>query len=150
MERVIRISLLALIIQQLGAAQTRTEELEQLRHEHQQTMSPEKSTTVEEVLRRLKDDKVLERMNYGYNGLSVRLGGLVTGGGFAAGPQYLRNDIRDGSIVVGAGAQISVRNYQKADVHFGLQRLLNGEGCVRCAFNLPELSRYQLLRSRAR
>jgi outer membrane protein assembly factor BamA len=110
-----------------GLCQTRTAELEQLRTQHQQQLAPERNSAAEEFLRRLKDDKILERINYGYNGLGARLGGLVTGGGFAFGPQYLRNDLLDGALVVGAAAQISVKNYQKAHVQVLLPRLLDGK-----------------------
>jgi outer membrane protein assembly factor BamA len=108
-----------------ASGQTRTEELERLRFQHQQRLAPEVNTRAEEFLRHVKDDKVLERINYGYNGLGVKLGGLVTGSGFAAGPQYLRDDLREGSVVVRASAQISFRNYQKAEAQLLLPKLLD-------------------------
>src|SRR5687768_16782655 len=93
-----RALILILLAPLCALAQTRTEELSRARSDYQKQLAPEKTSGIEEFLRRLKDDRILERVNYGYNGLSARVGGLVTGGGFAVGPQYFRNDIRDGAL----------------------------------------------------
>ena len=90
-------------------------------------LAPEKTTGAEEVLRRFKDDKILERVNYGYNGLSVRLGGLVTGGGFALGPQYFRDDLKDGALLVGAAAQFTINSFYKFDAAMRLPKLLDSK-----------------------
>lgn len=108
-----------------GPGQTRTEELERQRSEHRKQLAPEMNSSAENFLRRLKDDKVLERINYGYNGLGAKLGGLVTGSGFAGGPQYLRDDLKDGAVSVRASAQISFKNYQKAEAQLLLPKLLD-------------------------
>jgi outer membrane protein assembly factor BamA len=122
-----RVLSLTLVLGLQALCQTRTAELEKMRAEHQRASGPETASRVEEFLRRIKDDKILERINYGYNGLGVRLGGLVTGGGFAVGPQYLRNDLADGAVVVRAAAQISTRNYRKADAQLVLPRLIDNK-----------------------
>jgi len=110
-----------------GLGQTRTKELEEQRSEHQKQLAPEKNTATEQFLLRLKDGKILERINYGYNGLRAKLGGLVTGGGFAAGPEYFREDLARGSVLVRASAQISFKNYQKYETQFTLPKLLGGK-----------------------
>jgi outer membrane protein assembly factor BamA len=110
-----------------GFGQTRTEELEEQRSEHQKQLAPEKNTTAEQFLVRFKDDKILERISYGYNGLRAKVGGLVTGGGFALGPEYFREDLRGGSVVVRAGAQISFKNYEKGEAQLTLPKLLGGK-----------------------
>src|SRR5262245_36642287 len=106
--------------------QTRAEELERQRSEYQKQLGTEKNSGAEEVFRALKDNKVFERVNYGYNGLSAKLGGLVTGGGFAFGPQYFRDDLRNGALTVRAAAQTSFRKYQKADAELLLPKLFGG------------------------
>src|SRR5262245_28343295 len=93
-------ALLIVLTSVLAFGQTRTEQLERERSEHQKELAPEKNSRIEEILRRLRDEKVLERINYGYNGISAKVGGLVTGGGFAFGPQYFRGDLKDGALVV--------------------------------------------------
>ena len=107
----IKLSILFLVLPLSSLSQTRTEELEGQRREYQKGLAPEKTTGAEEVLRRFKDDKILERVNYGYNGLSVRLGGLVTGGGFALGPQHFRDDLKDGALMVGAAAELTINSF---------------------------------------
>ncbi|MBI3279715.1 MAG: hypothetical protein HYZ57_07745, partial [Acidobacteria bacterium] len=118
--------LLILFLPVHAIAQTRAQELERQRVEYQKQLAPEKATRVEELLRRLKDEKILERINYGYNGLSAKVGGMVSGGGFALGPQYFRDDLKDGALVVRAAAQISFRNYQKAEAQLVLPKLAGG------------------------
>jgi outer membrane protein assembly factor BamA len=109
-----------------GLGQSRTAELGEQRSEHQDQLAPEKNTSAEQFLLRVKDEKILERISYGYNGLRAKLGGLVTGGGFALGPEYFREDLERGSVSVRAGAQISFKNYQKAEAQFTLPKLLGG------------------------
>ena len=119
--------ILLLMVAMTAFGQTRTEELEQSRSKHMQQMGPEKASGAEELFRHLKDDRILERINYGYNGLSAKVGGMVTGGGFAFGPQYFRNDLKDGAVVVRATAQISLKNYQRADAVLLLPKLYGGK-----------------------
>ena len=116
-----------LLISLPSFAQTRTEELERQRTEHNAKLAPEQNTKAEEFLRQLKEKKLLERVNYGYNGISAKIGGMPTGGGFAVGPQYFRDDLKRGAITVRAAAQISTRNYRKLDAEFLLPRLLGGK-----------------------
>lgn len=106
--------------------QTRTAELLRLREEYQRQLAPERSTSAEELFRRVKDDKILERINYGYNGFGAKVGGLVTGGGFAVGPQYLRDDLKNGALVVRASAQASIREYYRVDGQLLLPKLMSG------------------------
>ncbi len=116
-----------LLLSPPGLGQTRTEQIEQQRSEHQKLLAPEKNTSAEQFLLHLKDDKILERINYGYNGLRAKVGGLVTGGGFAIGPEYFREDLAKGLVVFRTSAQISFKNYQKAEVQLTLPKLLGGK-----------------------
>jgi outer membrane protein assembly factor BamA len=121
---------LAVVVYLPAPCQTRTEELNQKRLEYQDQIAPETNSKIERTLLRIKDDKILERINYGYNGLSAKVGGLVTGGGFAAGPQYFRDDLRDGSVVIRAAAQASIKKYQRADAQLLLPKLLAGKAAI--------------------
>jgi outer membrane protein assembly factor BamA len=117
---------LSLLISFQSFAQTRTEELTQQREELMKKLTPEKNSRAEDLLRRLKDERILQRTNYGYRGFGLKMGGLVTGGGFAIGPSFFRDDLKDGNIAVQASAQISFKNYSKATAKFSLPRLLSG------------------------
>ncbi|MBY0504494.1 MAG: hypothetical protein K2X03_11320 [Bryobacteraceae bacterium] len=108
------------------AAQSRTAELTQQRSAHLAELRPERRSGVEEFLLRVREDRLLEKLNFGYNGLGAKIGGLVTGGGFAFGPQYLRDDLKRGAVSVLASAQISTRNYQKLQAALTLPRLAAG------------------------
>jgi outer membrane protein assembly factor BamA len=112
-----------------GAArgQTRAEELESHRARHVEAAAPETNNKIESLLLRSKDRRLFQRLNYGYNGLGVKLGGMVTGGGFGFGPQYLRDDLADGAVVVRASAQMSTKNYHKADAQLLLPKLAGGK-----------------------
>jgi outer membrane protein assembly factor BamA len=132
LSRVAGIAFCFLVVHSLLLSQTREEELEQQRRKHAERLSPETTSRTEEWFRRVKDENLLARINYGYNGLGVKAGGLVNGGGFAIGPQYLRDDFMNGKIGVSGAAQITTRNYQKAEAALHLPKLLKG----RMAFDL--------------
>lgn len=119
--------IIILLLARLAVSQTREEELKQQRQEHADHLTPEINSRSEEWVRRLKDDNILARVNYGYNGIGLKVGGLVTGSGFALGPQYFRDDLRNGSIAVRASAQISFQNYQKVEAGLVLPKLLHGK-----------------------
>lgn len=111
----------------IAVGQTRTDVLEQQRLIHDRELTPEKNSAAEDFLRKLKEEKILERVNYGYNGLGAKVGGLITGGGFAIGPQYVRDDLSDGAVQVRASAQISFQNYRKLNAQVAFPRLLHGK-----------------------
>ena len=65
---------LSLLISFLSFAQTRTEELIQQREELMKKLTPEKNSRAEDLLRRLKDERILQRSNYGYRGFGLKMG----------------------------------------------------------------------------
>jgi outer membrane protein assembly factor BamA len=69
---------------------------------------------------------VLERLSAGFNGLRVKLGGMVTGGGFGFGPEYFREDLLDGRMSFRAAAQTSVKNYQRYEAEWIVPSLAAG------------------------
>ena len=75
-----------------GLGQTRTKELEGQRSEHQKQLAREKNTATEQFLLRLKDGKILEHQLRPQRSAGES-GRLVTGGGFALGPEYFREDL---------------------------------------------------------
>ncbi|MBL8241065.1 MAG: BamA/TamA family outer membrane protein [Bryobacterales bacterium] len=93
-------------------------------------LAPDEVSAAEKRLRAFKDAKYLERMAAGYNGLRVKLGNMVTGGGFAAGPEYFREDLWRGKLTARASAQYSTRGYQKYEAQAVLPRLAGGKVSV--------------------
>jgi outer membrane protein assembly factor BamA len=87
-------------------------------------LTPDEPSRWERRLNWVKDSGVIEHMG-GYNGLGVKLGGLVNGSGFAAGPEYSRAGLLNGRLNLRAGAQLSTRGYQKQDLTLTVTRFLS-------------------------
>lgn len=101
-----------------ASAQTREAEIEKARDQKQAELKPEVVSKQENFLRKFKDDRYFERITAGFNGLGVKLGGLINGGGFAIGPRYRREDLLRGELTLDAIYQVSTRGYQR--YQFGL------------------------------
>ncbi len=102
---------------------TRVEEIERARAAKEATLRPDEVSGAERFLRDLKEKKWLERFTGGYNGFRVKLGNMVTGGGFAIGPEYLREDLFTGNLTVRTSAQFSTRGYSKYEAETALPKL---------------------------
>ena len=74
---------------------SRTAVIEKERDAKAAKLEPDEVTPAEKRLRMFKDAKYLERLAAGYNGLRVKIGNMVTGGGFAIGPEYFRAGIKN-------------------------------------------------------
>lgn len=110
------LTLLALALAALHAQPTtRTQEIEQERDKKITLLKPEVVDKPKGFLRNFKDKRYLERFGSGYKGFRPILGNMVVGSGFAFGPEYFREDIRNGEITFRASAQTSTRGYLKMD-----------------------------------
>jgi outer membrane protein assembly factor BamA len=92
---------------------TRASEIQQEREAKASKLEPDEVSGVEKWLRTFKDAKYLERLAAGSNGFRAKVGNMVTGGGFAIGPEYFREDLLRGQLTARASAQRSTRGYQK-------------------------------------
>lgn len=110
-------------VSQEGAYNSRAEQIEAARKQKAQSLQPELVSPTEESLLNFKENRVLEKLTYGIGGLRGRLGGLVTGSGFALGPEYYRDDLANGKAHFRATAQFSTHQYQLYDVALGLPKL---------------------------
>ena len=77
---------------------SRTEEIQRARREKAEQAQPEELSKAEKRLNYIVDSHIIERLATGFHGLTLRMGGLPTGQGFALGPQYLRQDLADGNL----------------------------------------------------
>src|SRR5215510_4503457 len=112
----------------LGAQEpTRTEEIQKQRAEKAANLEPDQINRVEKALRTVRERKYLERFSAGYHGLTLKLGNMVTGSGFAFGPQYFRNGLFGGTTDFQSSAQISTRGYQNLQSSLTLPRLAGGK-----------------------
>jgi outer membrane protein assembly factor BamA len=106
-----------------GSPASRTDEIELARDKKQAELRPEGVTRAERFLLDIKEKKWLERVTNGSNGFGVKLGNMVTGGGFAIGPEYSRQDLLDGNFTFRTSAQFSTRGYQKYEAEAAAPRL---------------------------
>jgi outer membrane protein assembly factor BamA len=104
---------------------SRAEEIERAREAKVAELQPEEPSRLESGMREIKDQRWLERITAGYNGLRAKIGNMVTGGGFALGPEYLREDLLDGRMSWRASAQVSTRGYTKVETETGFPHLWN-------------------------
>jgi len=102
---------------------TRAEQIQQERRQRVPQLKPDDVTRTEAFLRWLHDDKILARVGAGFNGLRAKMGGMVTGGGFGAGPEYFREDLLSGRLSFRAAAQTSTRGYNRFEVETVAPRL---------------------------
>jgi hypothetical protein len=101
---------------------SRAEELEQ-RREQEGGVYPRERSRVEDGFVWIADHKILERLTRGVGGLRLMFGQLVTGSGFALGPEYFREDLADGAVQFRASARGSARKYVLGEVQLGFPRL---------------------------
>lgn len=109
---------------------TRTAEIEKQRAEKAAHLVPDDVTPAERFAGKLRDNHWLDRTSYGFNGFRAKIGNMVTGGGFAIGPEYLRDDLGDGKYSFDVSAQVSTRGYLKGEAGFGLMKLLDGHSTL--------------------
>lgn len=98
---ILLVSVLSVVASQASVASaqyaTRAEEIQAARERKLESLSPERAPDGERTMNTIEDKKVLERLAFGYHGLTFVMGGLGTGQGFAFGPQYLRTDLAGGA-----------------------------------------------------
>jgi outer membrane protein assembly factor BamA len=99
---------------------SRAAEIEAARDRKAQTLQPDTPSGLERKLVYIRDKKVVERITAGIAGFRLKLGGLVSGSGFALGPEYLRRDLWRGRAMFRSAAQASFKRYQKYDTQFSL------------------------------
>lgn len=105
---------------------TRAEHIQNARRARLSELKPDEVNKPERFLRWLNEEKVLARISAGYNGLRVKPGGMVTGGGFAVGPEYFREDLLNGQLKFRSAAQGSTRSYVRLETEARLPELARG------------------------
>ena len=102
---------------------TRAAEIEKARAAKAAQLKPEEVSKAEGWLSRFRDKEFLERFSQGFNGIRAKIGNMVTGGGFAIGPEYAREDLLKGRLNFRTAAQVSTRGFYKIDNQWTLPRL---------------------------
>ena len=135
-------SLLAQEIGSNGATlpATRAAEIEAARQRKATAIQPETNSRLEQRLLWVKEMRVLERFTGGVGGLRLKLGGLAAGGGFAIGPEYARDDLKEGQVQVRAAAQASFNGFQKFDAELTLPKLMEKRASLNVYAVHPRIS----------
>jgi len=105
---------------------TRAEAIQAARVKKQREVEPEKVSKMEARLNKVKDERILERLTAGGEGVTVVIGGLATGQGFALGPQYSRGDLAGGKLKLRTSARYGFSNAYLADFELGAPDLAGG------------------------
>lgn len=110
----------------LGAqelVESRAAEIEQERRKKAAQLTPEVASETERKLVTFREKRILEKITYGIGGLRARIGALVTGSGFAIGPEYFRDDLANGDVRFRATTQFSTNRYQLYDLELAFPKL---------------------------
>lgn len=111
-----RLLLLLLLGSPLPAQVTyRAQEIDAARQEKARALTPDETSKLERILVAIKEKRLVERFTAGVAGFRLKLGGLVSGSGFALGPEFLRRDLADGGVIIRASARASAKRYQLVD-----------------------------------
>ncbi len=114
---------LCLFVTFSAAAQTREAEIEAARSAKEKVLTPETVTKTEQMLREIKEQKVLERLSAGYHGFRPKIGNMVTGAGFALGPEFYRADLLRENLEFRASAGFSFGGSQKYEIEARFPKL---------------------------
>lgn len=124
---------------------TRAAEVEAARLRKASEARPETNSRLEQRFIWAKENRVLERFTGGIGGVSLKLGGLAADGGFAVGPEYARDDLKEGGVQVRAAAQVSMRGFQKYDAELTLPKFFTNRASLNVYgvhHNYPQLQYY--------
>ena len=124
---------------------SRAEEIMAERQKKAARLTPEVTTNAERLLVEIRERRILEKITYGIGGLRLRIGSLVTGSGFALGPEYFRDDLHDGNILFRAAAIGSTRQYFMLDTLLSFHKLAGNRVFLDLAAthrNMPQMGYY--------
>lgn len=105
------------------APATRAGQIEAERQQKATQLEPDKPSGIEHALNVVKEKRIVERVTLGVVGFRAHLGGLITGSGFAAGPEYFRKDLWRDQLVLRASARASLNQFLLMDTELDLPRL---------------------------
>ncbi len=106
-----------------GQADSRVAEIEKERQERSAHLEADRRSKFEQKLVDIEQTKLLERLLGGVHGFQAKIGGLVSGSGFAIGPEYLREDLFSGNLTFRTSAEASYKLYQKYELQMTLPKL---------------------------
>ncbi|MBC8164558.1 MAG: BamA/TamA family outer membrane protein [Bryobacteraceae bacterium] len=125
--------------------ESRAEELETKRKRREEKLPPVRESRLERILLQIQERRLLEKSEYGWHGLKPRIGALVTGSGFAVGPEYRRDDLAGGKLDFRVTTQFSTNLFQLYETELIFPKLADGRVFFSVAArhrNYPQMQYY--------
>jgi hypothetical protein len=110
-------------------ADTSAGEIERLRRLKQQTLRPATLPWLHRTILYVRENRIPEKITYGYKGLRPRFGTLGPGSGFGLGIEYFRSNLGDERYAVRTSLTGSLQEFFMADAEFEARRI-GGKGFV--------------------
>lgn len=104
------------------APNTRAGQIEADRRDKAERLTPDAPGKVEQGLQYVKRHRIVERFTAGTAGIRAHLGGLITGSGFAAGPEYYRR-LSHEDLIIRTSVRASLRDFYLIDAEASLPHL---------------------------
>jgi hypothetical protein len=123
---------------------TRAAQIESAREQKAASLALDKPQGLEHALDVFEEKEIVRRFTEGIAGFRVHLGGLVTGSGFAAGPEYYRHLLHD-QVTFRTSLRASLRKYYLMDAELSAQHLAEDHAFVRLYavhFDYPDMDYY--------
>ncbi len=114
---------------QSGGADTTAEEIIALRRQKQQDLRPETLNRLHRAFLYVRENRIPEKVTYGYKGFRPRFGTLGPGSGFGIGIEYFRPNLADERYTVRTSVTGSLQEFFMVDGEFEARRLA-GKGFV--------------------
>ena len=108
-----------------GQMDSRAAEIQREREQQREEVEPQDMKKVEKAVFEIEEKRLIQRFQYGWNGLRLKVGSLPAGSGFAAGPEYHRDELFSGQMSFRTSAELSTRLYQKYALVVSLPKLLH-------------------------
>jgi hypothetical protein len=110
-------------------AETTAELIGKLRNEKLQNLRPESLPWLHRTILYVRENKIPEKITYGYKGFRPRFGTLGPGSGFGVGVEYFRPNLADERYTVRTSVTGSLQQFFMVDAEFEARRLA-GRGYV--------------------
>jgi hypothetical protein len=128
-----------------GSYETRAQQIESARKAKAAVLQPETVSGAEHAFLEVRRRRLIEKFQYGWHGLRPRIGGLVTGGGFAFGPEYRNDEIANGELIFRTSARATLRRFQHYDMELAAPAFAGGHlfaDLLAVHRNYPEMQYY--------
>jgi outer membrane protein assembly factor BamA len=103
---------------------TRAAQIEAARKAKAASLEPDEAKGIEHDLNVIEDKELPQRFSAGVGGVRVHMGGLITGSGFAAGPEYYRHLLHD-QLLFRTSVRASLQQYYLMDAELDAPRLVD-------------------------